>query len=147
MGEYGNDEAFETDPIAHLFDVYVKIGADFKPEEDEYKDAAKRGDDTAHLENQGSLGQAKTYFKRMEDGDEEALALWRNFRAISIEKYKKTYARLNIYFTEYSGGSTVKKETMEMAERILLEKGIAEHDKGAVVIDSRNTVRRNWTLL
>jgi arginyl-tRNA synthetase len=71
----------------------------------------------------------------MEDGDEEALALWRKFRGISVEKYKTTYARLNIHFTDYSGESTVKRETMEMAERILLEKGIAEQDNGAVLID------------
>lgn len=133
--KYGDQKAFDTNPITHLFDIYVKISADFKPEEDEYKSASKRGEDTAILENQGLLGEAKAYFKRMEDGDEEALALWGKFRAISVEKYKTTYARLNINFTDYSGESTVKRETMEMAERILLEKGIAERDNGAVLID------------
>jgi len=118
-----------------LFDVYVKISADFQPEEDEFKAAGKRGEDTTALENQGLLGEVKTYFKRMEDGDKEALELWRTFRSISIEKYKTTYARLNIHFTDYSGESTVKKETMEMAERILIEKGIAVQDKGATLID------------
>lgn len=133
--KYGDQKSFDANPIGHLFDVYVKISADFKPEEDEYKAAGKRGEDTAILESQGLLGEAKAYFKRMEDGDEEALALWRKFREISVEKYKATYARLNIHFTDYSGESTVSRETMEMAERVLLEKGIAERDNGAVLID------------
>jgi arginyl-tRNA synthetase len=133
--KYGDQKSFDANPIGHLFDVYVKISADFKPEEDEYKAAGKRGEDTAILENQGLLGEAKAYFKRMEDGGEEALALWRKFREISVEKYKTTYARLNIHFTDYSGESTVSRETMEMAEQVLLEKGIAERDNGAVLID------------
>jgi arginyl-tRNA synthetase len=133
--KYGDQKAFDTNPIAHLFDVYVKTSTDFQPEEDEFKAAGKHGEDTAILESRGLLGEVKAYFKRMEDGDEEALALWRKFREISIEKYETTYARLNIHFTDYSGESTVKRETMEMAEQILLEKGIAERDNGAVLID------------
>jgi arginyl-tRNA synthetase len=134
---YGSEEAFKVDPIAHLFDVYVKISADFKPEEEAYKAARNRGEDTSVLESQGLLGEAKTYFKRMEDGDEEVLELWRQFRGISIEKYKATYARLNIFFTDYSGESQVRRESMELAEAILREKNISEINKGATVIDFR----------
>lgn len=79
--KYGNKELFKADPIGHLYDVYVKINAKFKPEEEAYKEASKRGDDTAVLESQGLLGEAKNYSKRMENGDEELLALWREFRA------------------------------------------------------------------
>jgi arginyl-tRNA synthetase len=39
----------------------------------------------------------------MEGGDQEAMALWRRFRDISIDRYIATYARLNIDFDEYSG--------------------------------------------
>ncbi|KAH8893655.1 arginyl-tRNA synthetase [Thozetella sp. PMI_491] len=132
---HGDDAAFSKDPIGHLFDIYVKISADFKPEDDAYKAAAKLGQDTAKLETQGLLGEAKAYFKRMEDGDEEALALWRRFRALSIEKYKETYARLNIHFTDYSGESKAKKETMETAERLLNDRGIIEPKDGAWIVD------------
>jgi arginyl-tRNA synthetase len=118
-----------------LFDIYVKISALFKPEEDAFKEATKRGEDTSELENSGLLGEVKRYFRRMEDGDEEALALWKYFRDLSIEKYKKTYARLNIYFDDYNGESQVKKESMEKAERILAEKGITETDQGAKIIN------------
>jgi arginyl-tRNA synthetase len=114
--KYGDQKAFDTGPIAHIFDVCVKISADFKPKEDGFKAAGKLGEDTAILESRSLLGEVKAYFKRMEDGDEEALALWRKFRDISVKKYKTTYVRLNIHFTDYSGESTVERETMKMAE-------------------------------
>lgn len=132
---YGDEEAFVKDPITHLFEIYVKINVDFKPEDDAFKAAKKRGENTLALETTGLLGGAKDYFKRMEAGDEDALKLWRRFRDVSIEKYKTTYARLNISFQEYSGESTVKSETMEEAERVLKEKGISEFDEGATIVD------------
>lgn len=134
---YGDEAAFTLDPIAHLFDIYVRINADFKPEDEAYKTAKKRGQNTSELENQGLLGAAKEYFKRMESGDEAALSLWRRFRNVSIDKYKTTYARLNIAFAEYSGESTVKAEVMEEAERVLSERGISEYNEGATIIDFR----------
>ncbi|KAG8623278.1 hypothetical protein KVT40_008254 [Elsinoe batatas] len=121
---YGSEEAFANDPVGHLFDIYVKISADFAPEEEAFKAAGKRGEDTAALESQGLLGEAKDYFRRMEEGDEEALSLWRRFRDLSIGRYKETYARLNIHFDEYSGESQVMKE-----------KNISEFDKGAWIVD------------
>ena len=93
---YGSEETFKRDPIAYLFEIYVKISREFKPEENKYKAAKQRGKDTAELESQGLLGEAKNYFKLMEDGDEDALGLWKRFRALSIEKYKATCGRLNI---------------------------------------------------
>ena len=132
---YGNEEAFQHDPIAHLFDVYVKINSDFKPEDDAYKAASKRGEDTSALESQGLLGAAKEHFKRMEAGDEEVLSLWRRFRSVSIEKYKTTYARLNIEFADYSGESMVRRESMAEAEKVLRERGISEINDGATIIN------------
>jgi len=134
---YGDEKAFEENPIAHLFDIYVKISADFKPEEDKYKAAGKRREDTSKLESQGLLGEVKSYFKRMEDGDEEALSLWKQFRALSIDKYRESYSRLNISFTDYAGESQVRKETMEKAEAILKENGVSEVDQGATIVDFR----------
>ncbi|KAF2218132.1 arginyl-tRNA synthetase [Elsinoe ampelina] len=132
---YGSEDAFASDPVGHLFDIYVKISADFAPEEEAFKLAGKNREDTAVLESQGLLGAAKDYFKRMEDGDEEALSLWRRFRDLSIGRYKETYARLNIHFDEYSGESQVLQSTMEEVEAILKEKGIVHLDNGAWIVD------------
>jgi len=106
-----------------------------RPEEEAYKAAKKAGEDTATLEKQGILGEAKGYFKRMEEGDREVLELWERFRSLSIERYAVTYARLNIEFTEYSGESKVKRETMDRALEVLRGGGIVEDDEGAVLLD------------
>jgi arginyl-tRNA synthetase len=70
----------------------------------------------------------------MEEGDEEALALWRRFRDLSIVKYKETYARLNIQYDVYSGESQVG-EGMRRALDMLKEMNLLEDSDGAKVID------------
>ena len=132
--KFGSEELLQTQGTAHLFDIYVKISALFKPEEETYQLAVKEGKDTSALENSGLLGEAKNYFKRMEDGDEEALKVWRRFRNLSIDKYKVSYARLNVFFDEYSGESQVQGATMGRLESILREKGVSEVEGGAVKV-------------
>ena len=79
--------------------------------------------------------EARKYFKRMVDGDTDAVSIWRKFRALSIDKYKQTYARLNIHYDEYSGESQVTEESMEKAAKILEETGVSEYSKGATIVD------------
>ena len=96
------------DLIGHLFDMYVKINADFQPEHDEFKAAGKRREDKSELGSKGLLGEVKAYSRRMEDGDEETLQLWRHFQDPSVERYNETYSRLGSHVTDYSGESQVK---------------------------------------
>ena len=112
---YADEQAFAADPIGYLFYVYVKINADFAPEEEAFKAATKRGQDTSQLE----------------DGDEDVLRLWRHYRGLSIQRYQETYTRLSIHFTIDSGESQVSKETMEKALGILKGQAVAEPKDGA----------------
>ena len=112
---YGSEESLQTDPIRHLFDVYVKINADAK--EDASIDDA-----------------ARAYFKKMEEGDVEALKLWSRFRELSIEKYKHIYKRLNVEFEEYSGESCFENGMMDRVAE-LDQKGLLETSEGAKVVD------------
>ncbi|CCF55989.1 hypothetical protein KAFR_0A05540 [Kazachstania africana CBS 2517] len=120
---YGNEEALVKDPIHHLFDVYVRINKDIEEE-----------GDLLPLE-ESTNGKAREYFKRMEDGDEAALKIWKRFREYSIEKYIDTYARLNIKYDVYSGESQVPKEAMEKALELFEDKKLTREDKGATLID------------
>ncbi|ODV93089.1 hypothetical protein PACTADRAFT_48594 [Pachysolen tannophilus NRRL Y-2460] len=120
---YGDEAKLKTDPINHLFDVYVKINKDIELEGDSLS------------EEESTNGKARYYFKRMEDGDEEALKIWKRFRDLSIEKYIDTYARLNIKYDVYSGESQVPTEVMEKATEIFKEKNLAQEDNGALLID------------
>ena len=74
---FGSEETLAADPIGHLVDIYVKVFAIFEPADLAIKAAAKRGEDTTEMESTGIVGEVKAYFKKMEDGDPEALALWR----------------------------------------------------------------------
>lgn len=117
--KYGSEEALVADPINHLFEVYVKVNKDIETE----------GEDLATNE------AARAYFKRMEDGDEAALAIWKRFREYSIEKYIDTYARLNIKYDVYLGESQVLQEAMKKVIDQFNEKGLIHEDRGAKLID------------
>ncbi|KAJ6441977.1 arginyl-tRNA synthetase [Purpureocillium lavendulum] len=135
--KYGNETDLEQDPINHLFQVYVKISRDVKDEKDQADKLKAEGkeDEAKKLLDEGLDEQARKYFKKMTEGDEEALALWRRFRDFSIERYKKTYARLNIHFDEYSGESKVSEDDMYEAANKLKDLGVAEEHDGALLID------------
>lgn len=79
--------------------------------------------------------RARRFFRRMCDGDPQALQNWERFRQLSIDAYINMYARLNIKFDEYTGESTVKEEDMEKAAQVLSAKGISEESKGAIIVD------------
>lgn len=79
--------------------------------------------------------EARAFFAKMENGDQECLGLWRKFRDLSIEKYKDTYARLNIAYDVYSGESMVAKESMERASKLMTENNVSEESDGAIIVD------------
>ena len=154
---YGSEEKLEKDPIGHLFDIYVQINKVSKPEEDEIKERKEElkqaevyKKDTAELENEIATLEAKSineqarqYFKRLETGDKDALAIWTRFRDLSIERYEKTYARLNIHFDVYSGESQVEMWRMEKAVDQLRLSGLSEDSKGAVIVDLTKSKDKN----
>ena len=135
---FGSEELFKQNPLGHLLDVYIKINAVFKKEEDAVKEARERGEDTAQLESQGLYSERNNFFTRMEDREPEALALWKRFRDVSIERYVSAYARLNIQFDEYSGESQVKPESITKVEGLLVERGILKEDNGALIINFKD---------
>jgi arginyl-tRNA synthetase len=147
--KFGNEEALEKNPIGHLYDVYVKISTIQKEEDDSFKarqerikekeakgdDVSKDNEQLAKDKDTGVDEQARKYFKRMVDGDKDALAVWKRFRDLSIVKYKDTYARLNIRYDDYSGESQVKDESMDKAAKIMAEKKVSEDSEGATIVD------------
>ncbi|KAI5306903.1 hypothetical protein KEM56_006515 [Ascosphaera pollenicola] len=146
---YGNEEDLVKDPINHLFDVYVKINRDVAAQEgpikelrEQIKAKKEKGEDVTELEAQLNEKledswdeKARKYFKSMEDEDEQALALWRRFRDLSIAKYKETYARLNIDFDVYSGESQVKAESLKKSYAQMKDTGVSEDSEGATIVD------------
>ncbi|KAJ9478444.1 Arginine--tRNA ligase, cytoplasmic [Pseudozyma hubeiensis] len=94
---FGDEQRLQEDAVNTLFDVYVRIN--------QLASVEDGSGEAIHDE-------ARRYFKGMEDGDEECLALWQKFRDLSIKKYIEVYERLNIHFDVYSGESQVKRENL-----------------------------------
>ena len=114
--KYGSQEELEKDAIKHLFDVYVKVNADAANDPNVKVEAAR-------------------WFKRMEDGDEEALKNWRVWRELSVKKYEEEYERLNVPFDVYTGESKVGKEWQDKALERLDEMGLISDAEGAKLVD------------
>ncbi|KAG8531364.1 uncharacterized protein KY384_002993 [Bacidia gigantensis] len=154
---YGDKEKLKTDPIGHLFDIYVQINKVTGPEEDlikekkeQLKQLEERKENTEALEAdiaalvaKSENEKARQYFKRLEGGDEEARKQWREFRDLSIAKYEKTYARLNIHYDVYSGESQVEMWRMDRAVEELEKSGLSEESKGAIIVDLTKSKDKN----
>eukprot|EP01111_Echinosteliopsis_oligospora_P011205 TRINITY_DN3637_c0_g1_i1.p1 TRINITY_DN3637_c0_g1~~TRINITY_DN3637_c0_g1_i1.p1 ORF type:complete len:630 (-),score=181.49 TRINITY_DN3637_c0_g1_i1:120-1859(-) len=126
--KFGNPEELKSNPIKHLFEIYVRINKEtlLDPSNpDSEKDPVKY--DAIHDE-------ARSLFKRMEEGDEEVLGLWKQFRELSIAEYKKIYKRLNVEFDVYSGESQ-QTEGMVTALSELSQMDLLYDDRGASLIN------------
>ncbi|KAM3516252.1 hypothetical protein MY11210_000011, partial [Beauveria gryllotalpidicola] len=140
--KYGSEDELVKDPINHLFTVYVKISKEVAEEKEQAEKLKAEGkeEEAQSILNNGVDEKARTYFKKMTEGDDQAIALWKRFRDYSIERYKETYARLNIHFDEYSGESKVSEDEMQRAAAKLKEMGLAHEDRGALLMDFTKSV-------
>ena len=112
---WGDKEKIERDEIDELVALYVKFHAE--------------------AEKDDSLNdKARAEFKKLEDGDEENLALWKWFIEISLREYQKTYALLDISFDSYNGESFYTDKMAAQVEKIRAA-GLLKIDDGASIVD------------
>ncbi|HHF7032580.1 arginine--tRNA ligase [Streptococcus mutans] len=113
--KWGSEEAVRSHPIDELLKLYVRINAETKnhPELDE---------------------EAREWFRKLENNDEEALALWQWFRDESLMEFNRLYAELGIDFNSYNG-EAFYNDKMEEVVQLLAEKGLLEESKGAQVVN------------
>ncbi|MBP1154824.1 MULTISPECIES: arginine--tRNA ligase [unclassified Paenibacillus] len=111
---WGKQDAVEADGISELQRLYVKFHdeADIKPE----------------LEN-----EARGWFVKLEQGDEEALKLWRWFVDISLKEFQKMYDLLGVTFDSYAGESFYNDKMAAVLDE-LKEKRLLEEDEGALLV-------------
>lgn len=113
--KWGSKEAVEQNGISELMKIYVKF----------HEEAEK--DDTLNDE-------ARAWFVKMEQGDEEALSIWEWFKDISLIEYKRIYELLNVDFDSYAGESFYRDKTSAVVDE-LKEKGMLEESEGAFIVD------------
>ncbi|MFZ1690587.1 MAG: arginine--tRNA ligase, partial [Trichococcus flocculiformis] len=79
---WGNEEKVKAEPINELLTLYVRFHSEAET------------DDTLNDE-------ARAWFKKLEDGDAEALHLWEWFRSESLQEFMKIYDMLGITFDSF----------------------------------------------
>ena len=47
--------------------------------------------------------EARAWFKKIEDGDKEALSIFNRFKTSTLAEVEKIYKRLNVTFDSYAG--------------------------------------------
>ncbi|OFI48971.1 arginine--tRNA ligase [Floricoccus tropicus] len=113
--KYGNEEAVRENPIDELLKLYVRINeeAETNPEIDE---------------------EARAWFRKLEDGDEEALSLWKWFRDESLEEFNRLYNKMDVDFDSYNG-EAFYNDKMDAVVQILEDKGLLEESQGATIVN------------
>jgi arginyl-tRNA synthetase len=78
--------------------------------------------------------EGRTWFKRLEDGDPEARALWQRFRDVSWAEFQSVYEILGIDYDEVRGESAYEPDMPRIFET-LAAKGLSKESQGALVVE------------
>ncbi|MFP4017049.1 MAG: arginine--tRNA ligase, partial [Halanaerobiales bacterium] len=108
-------EVVEKNPIPELLKLYVKFHdvAEEKPE----------------LED-----EAREWFKKLEDGNNEAQELWQWFKEVSLKEFNRIYEMMGIEFDSYAGESFYSDKMGSVID-ILEEKDLLEVSEGARIVN------------
>ena len=113
--DVGDEAELDRDPIEYCYRLYV----DYSKRREADADIAER---------------ARQWFKRLEDGDEAAVALWTKFRDLSLREFFRVYARLHLTFDHIRGESYYQERLPAVLERVR-EAGLLREDQGALIVD------------
>ena len=112
---WGDKETIEKGGIRALNELYVKFHKEAE-EHPEYDD------------------EARAYFKKIEQGDEECQALFHWFKDLTLKDVQKIYDMLDIHFDSYAGESFYSDKMQPVVDE-LREKGLLVESRGAQVVD------------
>lgn len=113
--KWGDDEDIKKRNIRALLDLYVRFH--------------KEAETHPELEDEG-----RHWFKKIEEGDKEALAIFESFKQITLREVQKVYDRLGITFDSYAGESFYN-DKMQPVIDTLKSKNLLKMSEGAEVVD------------
>lgn len=112
---WGDKETVEKGGVRAMMQLYVR-----------FHDEAEKDD---------SLNDsARTWFKRIEQHDPEAVEIFEWFKAITLKEVGKTYDLLGIKFDSYAGESFYEDKMQPVIDE-LREKHLLKVDNGASIVD------------
>jgi arginyl-tRNA synthetase len=112
---WGSEEEVKADPINTLVKYYVRFH--------------KEAETQPELNDEG-----RAWFKKLEDGDEEAHELWSWFREESLKEFMELYNDLDIDFDSFNG-EAFYNDKMDAVIDTLKEKHLLAESQGAQVVD------------
>ncbi len=112
---WGNEEDVERGGVTELVRLYVK-----------FHDEAEKN---PALDDEG-----RAWFKKIEDGDEEALRIFNWFKELTLRDTAKVYDMLGVTFDSYAGESFYN-DKMDRVIDELREKNLLTISQGASVVD------------
>ena len=113
--KWGSEEAVKKEPINELLRLYVEFH--------------EQAENDKALED-----EARAWFKKLEDGDQEATELWQWFRDESLQEFNKIYDMLEVSFDSLNGEAFYNDKMTEVVE-LLEEKHLLQEDQGAEIVD------------
>ncbi len=111
---WGDAEKVKQNPIKELLTLYVKF----------HEEAES---DPALVE------QGRSWFKSLEDGDEEAIALWEWFRDESLQEFSRIYELMNVQFDSFAGEAFYNDKMDRVVELLEDKQLLVESDQAQVV--------------
>lgn len=112
---WGDKETVEKGGVEEMTKLYVRFHAE----------AEKHPE----LEDEG-----RAWFKKIEDGDPEALSIFRWFKDVTLKDAMKVYDVLGVSFDSYAGESFYADKTDRVVNE-LREKGLLRESDGALIVD------------
>lgn len=112
---WGSEYDLNDDPINKMMDIYVRINALCKEDEE-------------------VLERCRENFKLLEEGDKYCTDLWNKFKDLSMMEFNKIYDILNVKFDSYNGEAFYSDKTNEVINK-LEEKGKITESEGAKIVD------------
>lgn len=112
---WGDEQAIKEKGVEELMRLYVA-----------FHNAAK--------ENPELDDEARAWFNKMEQGNEEALKIWKWFVDISLTEYKRTYALLGLDFDHFTGESFYRNMTSDIVKK-LTDANLLTESEGAKIVD------------
>ncbi|QDK69968.1 arginine--tRNA ligase [Lactococcus protaetiae] len=113
--KYGDEATITANPIDELLKLYVQINAEAK-------------------ENPAVDEEGREWFLKMEQGDEEALRIWKWFSDVSLIEFNRIYDKLDVTF-DYFTGESFYSDKMDAIVEDLENKNLLHESKGALIVD------------
>ncbi|WP_071027983.1 arginine--tRNA ligase [Peptoniphilus raoultii] len=113
--KWGSKEKIENNPIDELLKLYVKVNEEAENSK-EVKD------------------ECRYWFKELENGNEEAVEIWKWFKDVSLKEFNRVYDMLDIEFDSYNGESFYSDKMPALIENFRAIK-VLEESEGAEIIN------------